>query len=591
MAIPNLQVGTVVEKTVILIMKAISYLGVWMNCNLPISPYQWLDSVTDDNRLLLSGNQIFDASRFFQTIQGNWSSEDRTPLLLFNNICMEAHKLGAHGDNHNCDVRRMLLALKQTDESGCTMGIIGYTRRSITGSMDRMRVLIRMTSDMNNHLSDPNHFPKGCHAINQFTHLQLRREPRFVMLPSICSIKANLNPTVFAQGVIFCVLALVKRFKLTLLELCGVIQAFDYVSDASCYFIAACVYTLNNVTEPNRADWWNFGFALQKLIYQLYHHQGLVRENRPPQQYHRYVNRQADTRNTIEEFTNQAYFRFILGLMSHVNHHKLPDAKKDQKSAYNKVLVLFNKHAKQSGKLIGGNSLVLWTMFGFFPVWFRTYRAALVDKTNPNLKTITAHYQLEEQTTEQIESIFDSMKRGRSDHVDWQLDNNCGEHLFCKFGRVLRAVQQGSHYQDVEFVTYLLRGQLWFDCYDEETMRNLETRDMFVIKNAGGEIIHRLSRLCLVKNLTTIKSIRALALDNDIIHHLPGSKFSNSEILGFVSRCLSLDSYRKLDKTRRKFDNCIPTIDDIPECIVPQLALWEASRDNFNLLTEYDLDL
>ena len=95
-----------------------------MNCNLPISPYQWLDSVTDDNRLPLSGNQIFDSSRFFQTIQRNWSSEDRTPLLLFNNICMEAHKLGTHGDNHNCDVRRMLVAFKQTDESGCTMVLL-----------------------------------------------------------------------------------------------------------------------------------------------------------------------------------------------------------------------------------------------------------------------------------------------------------------------------------------------------------------------------------------------------------------------------------------------------------------------------------
>ena len=590
-AIPNLRVGTVDEENVILIMKAISYLGVWMNRNLPISPYQWLDNVIDDNRLPLSGNQIFDASRIFETVQRNWSSEDRTPLLLFNNICMEAHKLGCHGDNHNCDVRRMLVALKQTDESGGTVGIIGYTRRSVTGSMERMRVLIRIVSDMNNHLNNPNHFPKGSHAINHLTHLQLRCEPRFVMLPSICSIKANLNPTVFAQGVIFCVLALMKRFKLTLLELCGVIQAFDYVSDASCYFIAACVYTLNHVTVANRPIDWNFGFALQKLIYQLYHHQGLVRENRPPQQYHRYVDREADTRNTLEEFTNQAYFRFILGLMSHVNHRDLPKAKKDQKTAYNKVLGLYNKHVKQSGKLIGGNSLVLWTIFGFFPVWFRTYRAALVEKKNPNLKTITAHYQLEEQTPDQIESIFDSMKRGRSDHVNWQLDNNCGEHLFCKFGRVLRAVQEGSHYQDVDFVTYLLRDQLWFDCYDEGTMRNPDTRDTFVIKDAAGEIIHRLSRKCLVNNLTTIQSIWALAHDTDVQRHLPGSKFSNSEILGFVSRCLSLDSYRTLNKTRRKFANCIPTIDDIPDCIVPQQASLEATPENYNLLIDYDLDL
>lgn len=590
-AIPNLRVGTLVEETVILIMKAISYLGVWMNSNLPRSPYQWLDNVTDDNRLPLNGNQVFDASRFFETIQQNWSSEDRTPLLLFNNICMEAHKLGAHGDSHNCDVRRMLLALKQTDESGGTVGIIGYTRRSVTGSMERMRVLNRIISDMIRHLSDPNHFPKGSHAINQFTHLQLRCEPRFVMLPSICSIKANLNPTVFAQGVIFCVLALMKRFNLTLLELCGVLQAFDYVSDSSCYFIAACVYTLKFVPVADRAVGWNFGFALQKLIYQLYHHQGLVRENRPPQQYHRYVDREADTRNTLEEFTNQAYFRFILGLMSHVNHGKLPDAKKDQKSFYNKVLVLFNKHVKQSGKLIGGNSLVLWTMFGFFPEWFRKSRAALVDKKNPNLQTITTHYQLEEQTTEQIESIFDSMKRGRSDHVRWQLDNTCAEHLFCKFGRVLRAVKEGTHYQDVEFVTYLLRGQLWFDCYDEGTMRNPNTRDTFVIKDAGGKIIHRLSRKCLVNNLTTIQSIRTLAHHTDVRLQLPGKKFSNSEILGFVSRCLSHDSYRKLDKTRRKFENCIPTVDDIPECIVPQQAFLEATEDNFNVLTEYDLDL
>ena len=86
---------------------------------------------------------------------------------------------------------------------------------------------------------------------------------------------------------------------------------------------------------------------------------------------------------------------------------------------------------------------------------------------------------------EQLESIFDSLVRGRSDFVGWPLDYNCGEHLWCKFGRVLRCVHDEQNYQDEDLLTYLLTDQLWFDPYDDVVLKNPQTRNQFVVKNSG----------------------------------------------------------------------------------------------------------
>ena len=153
-----------------------------------------------------------------------------------------------------------------------------------------------------------------------------------------------------------------------MLELCGVLQTFDYVSDVSCYFISACVFTLKFVTPSNRKRGLEFGYDLQQLIYHIYKHQGTTRKEKPVHQYNRYINRQEDCHNTKQEFKQQALYRLTVGMMCHVYYAKKPKSNKRSKEIYNRTLLLFNKHAKQCGPLVGGNSLVVWTMFRLYPL-------------------------------------------------------------------------------------------------------------------------------------------------------------------------------------------------------------------------------
>ena len=125
-AIPNLREGTLTEEKVVQFLNAISILGLWMNPNLPSTPYQWLHE--------LDGQQIFDGLRIFKSIQ--WNESGIRPRVFFNNICMIIHKLGCHGDNHNCNLRDQLAAFKVTDAGGTTVGFIGYTQRSVTASIE-----------------------------------------------------------------------------------------------------------------------------------------------------------------------------------------------------------------------------------------------------------------------------------------------------------------------------------------------------------------------------------------------------------------------------------------------------------------------
>ena len=228
-------------------------------------------------------------------------------------------------------------------------------------------------------------------------------------------------------------------------------------------------------------------------------------------------------------------------------------------------------------------------MFGLYPLWFRTYRASPAKMDNRNTKTIVGKYQLETKSVEQLESIYDSFVRGRSDFVGWPLDNNCGEHLWCKFGRVLRCIHDDQNYQDEDLLTYILTDQLWFDPYDDNVMNKEDTRNHFVIKNLSGEIIQRVPRYSLVKDWTKYASLEDLVLHMDVHHILPSRKFSNSDIYGFASRYFDEEDHPKLKNIRRQLNKCVPNVDDIPHCNIPHDAHCEAIFKKYNMLKSVEL--
>ena len=568
-SIPNLRKGTLKEPKVIDFMEFGNSLALFMNPNLPITPFQWIHSLED--------SQVFDSCRMLQSIQkdavdgsDNW----------FNNLSMIIDLLGCHGDNHNCNERRQLNAFKSNDKDGWTVGGIFYTRRSVTNVLKRMKVLRTIIDDMNRLFEDPDHFLAGMRSINSRTHAEAVPELKFVLMPSILRLRANLNPTIFAQGVIPCVLLMIKKFRLNMIELCCVLQTIDYVSDSSCYFIAACVYTLKYVDLPQRRRTsFEFGYNLQELVCKIFQYQKTSGKTAPSGQFHRYIDRNETSFCTENEFRTQTIYRLCLGMMCHLYHSEQPTSFEKSRKIKNRVMKLFTCHAKDVKDLVGGNSLILWTLFNIFPDWMRTFRCP-PDKNSKNMQTIIKKYELEGYSKEQIDSIFGSLITGRSKHVGWQIDYTCAEHGMCKLARILRATADNRMYKDEQYYTNILKEQYFYDAYDPDQMVHNSTRNDIVVKDSDGKIIRELGRPVLI-NYWCISGQTGISMDYFVEYPefsdaLPDRTMNNNKILRFVSRFLNPLS-TSFDQIRNSVENAYPNIDGVPMSPIHQDTWDEAT--------------
>ena len=85
--------------------------------------------------------------------------------------------------------------------------------------------------------------------------------------------------------------------------------------------------------------------------------------------------------------------------------------------------------------LCGGHGLLLWSLFGYFPLWFRTYQT-LPDKKNNNLIVIANRFNLTIDTPKQDEGLVSSISIGLSNVCKMPMDNTWVEHKTCKYGSV-----------------------------------------------------------------------------------------------------------------------------------------------------------
>ena len=579
-SIPNLRKGTLKEPKVIEFMEFGNSLGCSMNPNLPTTPFQWIHS--------LEGSQVFDSCRMFQATQKDAVDDSDH---WFNNLSMLIDLLGCHGDNHNCNERRQLNAFKSNDKDGWTVGGIFYTRRSVTSAMKRMKVLRTIIDDMNRLFDDSDHFLEGMRSINSSTHAEATPELKFVLMPSILRLRANLNPTIFAQGVIPCVLLMIKKFRLNMIELCCVLQTFDYVSDSSCYFIAACVYTLKFVDENNRRKGYDFGYDLQTLVYQIFQYQKTSGKIPPSGQYYRYIDRIETSFCTKNEFVTQTIYRLCLGMMCHAHHSTQPTSFEKSRKVKNRVMKLFTGNAKDVKDLVGGNSLILWTLFNLFPEWMRTFRCP-PDKNSKNMQTIIKKYKLESYTKEQIDSIFGSLITGRSKHVGWDIDYTCAEHGTCKFARILRAIAENRMYKDEHYFTNILKEQYFYDGYDRDQMMPDSTRNDIVVKDSHGTIIQELGRPVVI-DYWSFSGQNCIPMDYFVEYPefcdiLPDNKMDNNRILRFVSRFLNPLS-TSFNGIRKSVENAYPNIGGIALSRIHPDTWEEATRYKLTKIREQNI--
>ena len=128
--------------------------------------------------------------------------------------------------------------------------------------------------------------------------------------------------------------------------------------------------------------------------------------------------------------------------------------------------------------LCGGHGLLLWSLFGFVPLWLRTYRT-LPDRKNKNLVVIADKYNLDINTPQQAGSLITSISMGLSNIRQMPMDNTLVEHITCKFGRYLRKSSNS-------WCTWNLPRQPIYDAYDPVLMADLRTRNQIVVNSCTG---------------------------------------------------------------------------------------------------------
>ena len=486
--LPRLRQGTLDQKEVLLLMEMMSHLGIWMDPNLALTPLQWVPS--------LNGEQIFDALRLFISDQTDPSPDQRSKIAFM------YHLLGCHGDLHNCKKRPQILAFKMNNNEGRIVGMIGYPRLSVDSSLQS---IIR-TKDLHEEFkSYHENLPKHRRSLNEQTVQNASRGRDRSLIPTIVSCKSNLNPHSPFQGIIHSVLLLVDHFHLDLLQTASVLCAWDFCADCSYYFVAATIFAIGHF-QPEDFAGMNIGHNLLKLIRSIYIYEDKPECKNIQKQFNRYTNNADTCFHSKSNFEHMVYLRFFLGQWCFVHHLNEPSSKASRKSTYNKLFDIFVKPAKKMAVLCGGHGLILWSLFGFFPVWVRTYRA-LPGNKDKNVKTIADTFNLDIDTPEAAETLLSSVAIGLSYERQVPIDRACLEHEICKFGRHLR--KAGETWR-----TWCLPNQFLYDAYDIDVMNNKLTQNNIVVIHSNGEKIP-LSRTSIFGSwLDAAKDYKSITLAN-----------------------------------------------------------------------------
>lgn len=131
----------------------------------------------------------------------------------------------------------------------------------------------------------------------------------------------------------------------------------------------------------------------------------------------------------------------ILGLTCSVHYLNLPEQNLDHKTdtargIYNKILVQFNDNAKKSGALTGGYTLIIWLLFGFFPVWLQTYCAA-PKYDSPDMISLGDRFGLHWLNDTESAPFVCGLQKALSAHLGYPIDIQYVNFIVCKLGRVI----------------------------------------------------------------------------------------------------------------------------------------------------------
>ena len=255
------------------------------------------------------------------------------------------------------------------------------------------------------------------------------------------------------------------------------LTAWDFCAECSYYFLAGTIFAIGYFNEQQIVG-INIGHNLLSLICSIYKYEDKPECANIRKQFNRYTNNANTCFHSKSNFEHMVYLRVFLGQWCYLYHPCTPKEKTKQKSVYTAVLKIFTKPGKKMHILCGGHGLILWSLFGYFPLWFRTNRT-LPDKKNKNLIVIANKFNLDIDTQEQADGLVSSIAIGLSNQRHIPMDNTCVEHEICKYGRFLRGSSESWY-------TWCFPQQVMYDAYDPLLMVDKQTRNQIVVISQTG---------------------------------------------------------------------------------------------------------
>ena len=111
--------------------------------------------------------------------------------------------------------------------------------------------------------------------------------------------------------------------------------------------------------------------------------------------------------------------------------------------------------------------MIIWAMFGFFPLWLQTHRSS-PKHDSPGMVSLKEKFGLQWDNDTESEPYIHSLQKARTAHVGYPVDMQCMDFIICKLGRVIRReeINKGKG----SYLTYAVSGQPMFCSYQKETM-------------------------------------------------------------------------------------------------------------------------
>ena len=338
---------------------------------------------------------------------------------------------GAHSDRMNSPIPTMALVVGVNlivgDEQ---LGVTYYSRKSADSYLASSLQVDDFTRFvLQTYRTFPEERRKVCRELSQGKKVVGLFDIAVVTNP------CNLDPSGFYQISLFLMLAMEKRFSLTIPEVVSVVAAYDIIADNPYYFylsVRSLMSCSSRGTLPRAHRGYAFGYLLGTLMIEFYRVKKRNSLKVPGRRYATYVDPELPEK---KEWIKRCDEKTLLIL--HVNATYPDMTNKGQCcKVYRDILKKFSKNILNMGDLRTNHSLAIMSALGLLPSWIRQH--ADISPTTRYMKWFSDHYPLPRPLNyTKLERVIATLGRALAHEFGREFTIRELENILCKVFRVI----------------------------------------------------------------------------------------------------------------------------------------------------------